>query len=150
MKSSKLRNNQSRQTATKAAVTQILESFGAPVALSELHRFIKKSLPKTAFSTIYRILRNLETEGKVARIDWRERGSRFEWAGFPHHHHLVCDSCGTITDIDDATLGYDPDSVKAQSGYQLDHHSIELRGRCPDCQAKDQIKRPIPVEQVEP
>ena len=132
-----------RQTATKAAVSQILESFGAPVALSELHQFIKMSLPKTAFSTVYRILRQLETEGKVIRIDWRERGSRFEWADLPHHHHLVCDSCGTITDIDDATLGYDSHAVKTNSGYQVHDHSIELRGLCPDCQAKAQLKGDI-------
>lgn len=129
-----------RQTATKAAVAQILESFGAPIALGELHQFIKMSLPKTAFSTIYRILRQLELQGKVIRIDWRERGSRYEWAALPHHHHLVCDSCGTITDIDDVTLGYNPQAVKAGTGYQLHHHSIELRGNCPNCQAKIQIK----------
>lgn len=123
-----------RKTPTQAAVIQILETFGAPIALGELYQFIKYSLPKTAFSTVFRVVRRLEQEGKVVAINWPERGSRYEWAGLPHHHHFVCEGCGTILDLTDTLIGYDNQYLSRQTGWQIDSHAIELRGRCQDCQ----------------
>lgn len=125
-----------RNTQTKAAVTQVLQAYAAPIALNELYEFIKVSLPKTAFSTIFRIVRQLEEEGKVIQVDWRERGSRYEWADLPHHHHIVCDVCSSVTDLDDQILNYNEQQVAEKTGYQVSHHSIELRGICQDCQRK--------------
>lgn len=125
-----------RNTKTKAAVSQVLQSFAAPVALNDLHEFIKMSLPKTAFSTIFRIIQKLDQEGKVIKIEWGERGSRYEWAELPHHHHLVCQRCGMVADIDDGLLNYDDTKVRETTKYLVSHHSIELQGVCPPCQAK--------------
>lgn len=125
-----------RNTRTKEAVTQVLQAYAAPIALNELYEFIKVSLPKTAFSTIFRIVRQLEEEGKVIPVDWRERGSRYEWADLPHHHHIVCEKCGTVTDISDDVLSFNDEKVAQKTGYQLTHHTIELRGICTSCQAK--------------
>lgn len=125
-----------RNTRTKEAVTQIFQSFAAPISLNDLYQFIKVSLPKTAFSTIFRIVQRLEDEGKVVRIDWGERGSRYEWAELPHHHHLVCLSCGDVKDINDDQLQYNEDQVAKITGYQIKRHSIELVGLCPSCQKK--------------
>lgn len=125
-----------RNTRTKEAVVQIFQSFAAPIALNELYSFIKVSLPKTAFSTIFRITRQLEEEGRIIQVDWRERGSRYEWADLPHHHHIVCEGCDSVTDIDDSTLRFEIDKVSEETGYQINSHSIELRGLCPKCKSK--------------
>ena len=131
-----MNTKQERNTQTKQAVAHVLQSFAAPIALGELHQFIKMSLPKTAFSTVYRILQKLEEEGKVIRIDWRERGSRYEWADLPHHHHIVCDDCGNVTDIDDSVIDFNESRVSKQTGFRIKHHSIELQGTCEPCQKK--------------
>lgn len=123
-----------RNTRTKEAVVQILQAYASPIALNDLYNFIKMSLPKTAFSTIFRIIQKLEEEGKVIRIDWRERGSRFEWADLPHHHHIVCQTCGNVTDLDDSVLNFEEGKVAAATGYRITRHSIELEGICPKCQ----------------
>lgn len=125
-----------RSTRTKEAVEHILMAYASPVSLNDLYLFIKKSLPKTAFSTVFRIVRQLEEDGKIIRIDWRERGSRYEWADLPHHHHIVCQICGNVTDIDDSVLCFSQNSVQQQTGYTINRHSIELEGICPDCQKK--------------
>jgi Fur family ferric uptake transcriptional regulator len=64
----------------------------------------------------------------------RERGSRFEWAERPHHHHLVCDDCGRTVDIEDRDFGFSGARLRARTGFLVEHHSIELEGTCPDCQ----------------
>lgn len=123
----------SRNTRTKEAVSQILAAYASPIALNELYEFIKVSLPKTAFSTIFRIVKQLEEEGKIIPVDWRERGSRYEWADLPHHHHIVCQQCQKVVDIDDQTLNYNERKVAEKTGFTINHHSFELEGVCAEC-----------------
>jgi Fur family transcriptional regulator, ferric uptake regulator len=123
-----------RRTQASELVADLLRTYAKPLSIQELHEQVRSHLPRTAYSTVYRIVGRLEAEGRVRRIDWRERGSRYEWAELPHHHHIVCSICGRSVDIDDADLGFSEDRVRSATGFLIDHHSIELEGICPDCQ----------------
>ena len=122
-----------RNTAAAGVVAELLRASPTPLSLRELHQLVCARLPRTAFSTTFRVVGRLEDERQVHRVDWRERGSRFEWAGRPHHHHLVCGECGHTVDIDDRDLGFDERRIESRTGFRVDHHSIELEGTCPDC-----------------
>ena len=123
-----------RNTRATRLVGDLLRTYARPLTMQEVHEHVRRQLPATAYSTVYRILGRLEAEGRVRRVDWRERGSRFEWAGLPHHHHIVCSLCGRSVDLDDADLGFSEERVRSATGFLLDHHSIELEGICPRCQ----------------
>jgi Fur family ferric uptake transcriptional regulator len=124
-----------RSTRVTQFVTELLRDDPRPFTIHELHARVCKRHPRTAYSTVYRLLARLEQEAKVTRVDWRERGSRFEWAELPHHHHIVCSRCGESTDVTDTELGFNAGRIRAATGFVVDHHSIELEGTCPDCQA---------------
>jgi Fur family ferric uptake transcriptional regulator len=123
-----------RNTRTSLLATDLLRTYARPLSIQELHEHVRERLPSTAYSTVYRIVGRLEAAGRVRRVDWRERGSRYEWAELPHHHHIVCSLCGQSVDIDDAHLGFSEERVRAATGFLIDHHTIELEGICPDCQ----------------
>ena len=123
-----------RKTQAGQLVADVLRAYAKPLSIQELHDRVRDRLPTTAYSTVYRIVGRLEAEGRVRRVDWRERGSRYEWAELPHHHHIVCSLCGRSVDIDDADLGFSEARVRAATGFLVDHHSIELEGICPSCQ----------------
>lgn len=123
-----------RKTQASQLVADVLRTYAKPLSIQEVHDRVRDRLPATAYSTVWRILGRLEAEGRVRRVDWRERGSRYEWAELPHHHHIVCSLCGRSVDIDDADLGFSEDRVRAATGFLIDHHSIELEGICPSCQ----------------
>jgi Fur family ferric uptake transcriptional regulator len=123
-----------RKTQAMQLVSDLLRTYARPLTIEELHALVRERLPRTAHSTVYRILVRLEEAGRVRRVDWRERGSRYEWAELPHHHHIVCSLCGRSVDIDDADLGFSEKRVRSATGFLIDHHSIELEGICPDCQ----------------
>jgi Fe2+ or Zn2+ uptake regulation protein len=125
-----------RVTKAKQLITHIFETTPEPMSLQDLFRAVRISLPATAYSTVFRIVSSLEAAGKVKRVDWRERGSRYEWALFPHHHHIVCQLCGKIADLADADVNYDEKKIKDKTGYITKHHSIELEGICQSCQRK--------------
>jgi Fe2+/Zn2+ uptake regulation proteins len=130
-----------RTTKTKQLITQILESSHGPISLQELYGYVKISLPQTAYSTVFRTILRLEQDKYIKRVDWRERGSRYEWALRPHHHHIVCQLCGAVVDLNDEILNYDDKKIQAKTGFLTKHHSIELEGICPDCQRIQRGKR---------
>jgi Fe2+ or Zn2+ uptake regulation protein len=123
-----------RNTRASRLVTEILRACPTPLTLAELHARVREHAPQTAHSTVFRLITRFEQEGKVVRVDWRERGSRFEWAERPHHHHLVCGDCGRTVDIEDRDFGFSEARLRARTGFLVNHHSIELEGTCPDCQ----------------
>lgn len=124
-----------RKTRVSGLVVDLLQTYARPFSLQELHQQARERFPRTAYSTIYRVVSRLEAEGKVSRVDWRERGSRFEWSELPHHHHLVCGICGRSVDVEDAVLGFSEERIQAATGFLVNHHSIEIEGICPDCQS---------------
>jgi len=95
-----------RQTKTKQIISEIISHSQAPLSLALVYKKTSKHLPHTAFSTVYRILQQFEKEKKVVPINWRQRGQLYEWAGHPHHHHLICENCDSVSDIDDKTLKF--------------------------------------------
>jgi len=123
-----------RRTKTKQLITHIFETTHAPLSLQEVWRYAKLSLPKTAYSTVFRVVLGLEQAGRVKRVDWRERGSRYEWANLSHHHHIFCQICRRVSDLEYTDLNYDEEYIRRKTGYLTKHHSIELEGICPDCQ----------------
>lgn len=123
-----------RNTKTKMLVTQLFSMSQEPLSLQEVYSRVQKKLPATAHSTVYRIVMRLQEEGHIHAVDWRERGSRYEWAGLPHHHHVVCQLCGAVADLADTDVNYDEQKIRRKTGFIIKHHSIELEGICKDCQ----------------
>ena len=123
-----------RNTRVSKAATEILQTAPAPLSLRELHERVCERFPQTAYSTVFRLAERLEQDGRINRVDWRERGSRFEWADRPHHHHIVCGDCGQSVDLDDRDLGFSERRIQSRTGFRVKHHSIELEGTCSDCQ----------------
>jgi Fe2+ or Zn2+ uptake regulation protein len=50
-----------------------------------------------------------------------------------HHHHIVCEICGKVTEVEDLGLGAAIDGIQRRTGWQVDSHRLELFGRCPEC-----------------
>lgn len=80
--------------------------------------------------TVYRTLWLLSELGLVRRLELGD-GPRHELAG-GHHHHLICDSCGYISEFDECPL--DPERLPPKSsGFEIHAHSLEVYGRCAVC-----------------
>jgi Fur family ferric uptake transcriptional regulator len=123
-----------RSTPVRRAVTEILQTTPTPLSLREIHQRVRHRLPATAYSTIFRLALRLEQEGRITRVDWRARGSRFEWADDRgHHHHIVCSDCGHTVDLADSDLGFNQDRIESRTGFRVNYHTIEIEGTCASC-----------------
>ncbi len=80
--------------------------------------------------TVYRTLDLFTELGIVRRLDLGDR-PRYELAE-DHHHHLICECCGEISEFDECPL--DPAMLSPEtSGFEMRAHSIEVYGRCAGC-----------------
>lgn len=126
-----------RYTANRRNVVATLLALPGPATIAE----ILTSGRDLAQSSTYRNLVVLEEAGVVHRIVTSDDHARFELTEAltgHHHHHLVCDRCGEITDV---TLERELESAletalgraARQHGFAGHHHRVDLVGRCRTC-----------------
>jgi len=86
-------------------------------------------------ASIYRILDELEQLGLVTRLEVGHGTVRFEAAreGSGHHHHLICDVCGTLTPFRDEALERTIDELAQRVDLDVSEHEVVLHGSCADC-----------------
>jgi Fur family ferric uptake transcriptional regulator len=91
---------------------------------------IRVRCPEVGLVTVYRALDLLGRLGIVRRLDLGD-GARYELAR-DHHHHMICESCGDISEFDECPL--DPELLPPKSaGFEIRAHSLEVYGRCGAC-----------------
>ena len=133
----RLDQNGQRYTAGRRAVVTALAGADGPVTLPELIELA----PELAQSSAYRNLAVMEDVGIVRRLVHTTEHARYELAEdlTEHHHHLICEVCGTVRDITltpslELKLDTAFDDLAIDEGFVLTHHAIDLYGRCASCQ----------------
>ena len=132
----RLRHADQRYTPGRRAIIELLIREGNPVSIED----IAHHLPKLPRSSAYRSLVDLETAGLVRRVAAHDEFARFELAEdlTEHHHHLLCVSCGKVTDFAfsvkmEHDLAAAIDRVAASEGFAPQGHRIDVLGTCADC-----------------
>jgi Fur family transcriptional regulator, ferric uptake regulator len=89
---------------------------------------IRARCPEVGLVTIYRTLDLLSEIGAVRRLDLGG-GPRYELAE-DHHHHLICESCGGVSEFERCPL-----ELRRLRGvdFEISSHTLEIYGRCADC-----------------
>ena len=91
---------------------------------------IRARCPGVGMVTVYRTLGLLSGLGLVRRLDLGA-GPRYELAE-DHHHHLICEGCGRITEFETCPLDL-RGLPGAWGDFQVRAHSLEVYGTCSDC-----------------
>lgn len=123
-----------RATSAKQVALELLRKTGRPLSVLELLALWKGKKPDQA--TLYRMLHDFSATDLVRRVDLNGGVARFEYTpDSPHHHHIVCTSCGEIEDIDRCAVRTDERAVtRASSKFaNVEYHTLEFFGICNDC-----------------
>ena len=117
----------------------MLEAVDAhPHAYTEtIFSAVRIGLPDVSRQAVYDVLYALTGVGLIRWIQPLGMVARYESRVGDNHHHLVCRSCGVITDIDCA-VGEAPcltpsDGDNVLDGFVLDEAEVIYWGLCPDC-----------------
>jgi Fur family ferric uptake transcriptional regulator len=88
-------------------------------------------------ATIFRALDLLTDLDLLERIDLPSGDHAYvPCQPMRHHHHIVCEDCGTVTDVEDLGLGAAIEEIQRRTGWRVDTHRLELFGRCPACRGQ--------------
>jgi Fur family transcriptional regulator, peroxide stress response regulator len=110
----------------------ILQNTGIHPTADWLYNKLKTEFPKLSVGTVYRNLGILINQGLVKKIDFGDTFDRFE-ARIAPHYHFVCESCGSISDLElpiDETLNA---RVSNETPFIARRHNIDFFGICDDC-----------------
>jgi Fur family transcriptional regulator, ferric uptake regulator len=119
----------------RRSLLELLDSQPCALSAMEIEEQLRESRRPVARASIYRILDELERLHLVQRVQVGHDMSRYEpiRGGEGHHHHLVCDSCGTVTPFTDEGLEDAIRKLSRRLPMQVDDHEIVLRGACEVC-----------------
>jgi Fur family transcriptional regulator, ferric uptake regulator len=119
----------------RRSLLELLDSQPCALSAIEIEQQLRASRRPVARASIYRILDELERLHLVQRVEVGQDMARYEpiRSGEGHHHHLVCDSCGTVTPFTDEGLENAIRKLSRRLPMQVDEHEIVLRGACETC-----------------
>ena len=132
----RLADQSQRYTNGRQELVEALVAADGPVTLPALLG-AARTLPQ---SSAYRNLLVMEQAGVVRRLVHSTGHAHYELAEdlTSHHHHLICQTCGTITDIDfgsrlERSLDAAFAEITAKARFNPRHHAIDIYGECASC-----------------
>lgn len=131
---SSLKAKKVRITSFRENLLDFLSKQTAPVSVPQIEKFFVKG--KVNKTTIYRELSFLVREGIAREVKISQQKVYYELAHLPHHHHLVCNECGNISELDCKDLEVpvkDFEAKLSKRGFAVQEHNLEFFGLCKDC-----------------
>jgi Fur family ferric uptake transcriptional regulator len=119
-----------RVTRQRRAVLEALRRAHGPVSAKDLHARLDRGV---GLATVYRALQGLVDTGRVD-VFRRESGEAlFRLCNPVHHHHLVCQRCGQVVEIDTCEVGLWASRVAHRHGFTISGHQADVFGVCASC-----------------
>jgi Fe2+ or Zn2+ uptake regulation protein len=95
---------------------------------------VRADLGTVSHQAVYDVLRALTAAGLLRRIEPTGSTARYEARVGDNHHHVVCRSCGAISDVD-CVVGAAPCLTASDDhGFVVDEAEVVFWGLCPECQ----------------
>ena len=95
-------------------------------------------MPTISLRTVYQTLNDLAAMGELVQLELGTGSARFD-PNLDGHHHLVCDHCGKVLDVEADLAELDLPEERRQ-GFVIDVTQVVFRGMCPECAAAGTIR----------
>ena len=84
-------------------------------------------------ATVYRVLTQFEQAGILVRHHFESGKAVYELDEGAHHDHMVCMSCGRVTEFFSPEIEELQNKIAEQHNFRIREHSLYLYGECKDC-----------------
>ena len=123
---------QQRMTRQTEAISEAIKSAGGPLSIEEILTVASSTVSTLGLRTVYRVVRRLQDEGKIASVSVPGRSDRYEMASIAskHHHHFHCTACDRFFDLEGCPGGL---KKLLPQGFKLQNHELTLSGLCATC-----------------
>lgn len=101
----------------------------------QVHTAVRERAAGVNITTVYRTLELLEDLGLVTHTHLSHGSPTYHRVGEHQHVHLVCRSCGTVTEVDPAILAPIAEQLREERGFRVDIGHTSFFGVCKECQS---------------
>jgi Fur family transcriptional regulator, ferric uptake regulator len=124
-----------RRGGARRTIIELLDEQVCALSASEIQQELALRNREVSRASVYRILEELEELTFVQRVEVGRGRVRFEPArhGPGHHHHLVCERCGSLEPFTDEGLERAIRKASERLPLQVCEHEIVMRGYCRAC-----------------
>lgn len=123
-----------RMTAQRQLVLEAVSSLGHATPEEVLAR-VREASPGVNVSTVYRNLELLEGLGLVRHSHLGNGPTTWHAASHSGHLHLLCRTCGGVTEVPVSLADELVGSLEARTGFKPDMEHFAVQGTCADCLA---------------
>ena len=113
----------------RAIVDTIIANEGKHLTAEEIYDEVKIVCPEIGLATVYRTILLLEEMGIVYKLDLNDGCSRYELAHINEthrHHHLVCNNCGKVIEVQDDLLEDLEVQIEKVYKFKILDHSVKF------------------------
>jgi len=114
-------------------VVKAVEEADSHISAEEIYLQIRARYPHMNISTVYRTLELLSGLGLVTETDMGDGRVRYHSIGKGHHHHLVCQKCGEIIDVEESMLSQLWGEIGQRYGFKVNMKHLAFFGLCAKC-----------------
>lgn len=122
-----------RLTPQRMMILEAVEAAEDHISAEEIYTRVCARYPHLNISTVYRTLELLKELGLVTETDMGDGRVRYHSIRKGHHHHLVCQRCGQIIDLDESVLSPLKDALSREYSFDADLKHLAIFGRCSQC-----------------
>jgi len=120
-----------KTTQQREAIVDAFLRTSGHVALEDLLSSARRKHPRVGLATVYRTVKLLEEAGIAAARHFGPGQTLYEVSeGRAHHDHLICESCGFITEFESDEIEALQDAAAKRFGFNVVRHRHELFGLC--------------------
>ena len=133
-----LKVNGLKFTIQREVILEMLYNSDEHLTPEGLHHLIQEKHPdlNTGIATVYRTLSLLEDSEMVTSLSFGAQGKKYELGAKDHHDHIICTTCGSITEFVDEAIEERQQKIAEELGFIMQEHSMQIYGICKNCQDK--------------
>ncbi len=129
MESADIKNAGLKVTLPRMKILELLEnSEDRHLKAEDIYKMLLDSGEEIALATVYRVLTQFETAGRVTRHHFDGGHAVFEINDGEHHDHLVDISTGRVVEFYDEVIEQRQKEIAARYGFTITEHTMVLYG----------------------
>lgn len=130
---SKLTAQGYRITPQRMMILDAVENAEDHISAEEILTLVCLQYPNVNISTVYRTLELLKQLELVTETDFGDGRVRYHSIKKGHHHHLVCQKCGGIIDVEETVFNTLKETLFKQYSFEAEIQHLAIFGTCKKC-----------------
>ena len=124
-----------RTTRQRLLVLETLAREPHDATAQEIYARLRGNGEPVGLATVYRTLALLSEHGVVDEFAHRPGETCYRVCGEGHHHHLVCERCHGVAELEDCKIEEWLGKAALKRGFLPTAHTLEVTGLCAACRA---------------